>query len=113
MRFSAKLKIFFRCIFYNLRNKIIPDIDHIARHLSPLHVDDDVVLQTGFKFKRDNGTGKLKEKELSVNWLEFINKNSSIIENVGKVREGFLKKGYTLKQNGRFAVLNIKKCMTK
>lgn len=79
----------------------------MARHLRPSDVDANTVLASGFKYKR-HPNGELKEEELSVNWLEFFNKHSSIKENIQKVRLAFEAKGYELKKNGRFIALNIK-----
>lgn len=103
----ATLKNYTLFVYYNLRKKNISDTDHVARYLRPSDIDNDVVLATGFEYKKNKDNGELKEKELSVNWLEFFHKGASIDENVRNVREAFQNKGYTLKRNGRFAVLNV------
>lgn len=72
-----------------------------------MDLDNNSVLATGFQYKKHRN-GELKEKELSVNWLEFFSRNSTIQENVNKVCHAFKKKGYGVKANGRFTVLNKK-----
>lgn len=93
--------------YYKLCKRNIPEKDHVARYIKPMCYDGKV-LCTGFQYKKDPKDGELKEKDLSVNWLEFFNNNASIQDNVENVREAFRNKNYTLKKNGRFAVLNIK-----
>lgn len=96
-----------RAYLYRAIKKDIPETDHVARYLRPMDIDNESVLATGFQYKKHNN-GELKEKELSVNWLEFFGRNSSINDNVDRVRYAFQKKGYAVKKNGRFAVLNKK-----
>lgn len=93
--------------FYNIRKRSIPETDHVARYLRPMDLDNSSVLATGFQYKKHRN-GELKEKELSVNWLEFFSKDSTIQENVNQVCIAFKKKGYGVKVNGRFTALNNK-----
>lgn len=46
------------------------------------------------------------EDHLSVNWLEYFDK-TELNAAVERVREVFHSKGFTLRPNGRFAVLNV------
>ena len=46
------------------------------------------------------------ENYLSVNWLEYFHV-ADLSTAVGKVRGVFLSKGYQVRRNGRFVVLNI------
>lgn len=88
--------------------KNIPETNHITRYLKPSTIENGTILSAGFQYKKGEDC-KPKEEDLSVNWLEFFNKKSSIQENLGKVREALLEKDYGLRKNGRFAVLNVKK----
>lgn len=108
MTLLAILRNYTIFLYYKLRKKNIPDVDHVVRYLRPGDVDSGTVLAAGFAYKKNKETGKPKEKELSVNWLEFFNKNASIEKNVENVRGAFLEKNYTLAKNGKFAVLNVK-----
>jgi len=93
--------------YYKFRQKTIPGKDYVVRHLPPSAIDSGFALSSGFLYKKDKKTGQFKEKELSVNWLEFLNRGACIKENIIKVRDGFEKRGYTLKINGRFSALNV------
>lgn len=108
MNLFAKLKNHILFKYYKIRKKNIPETNHITRYLKPSVIENDTVLSAGFQYKKGENC-KANEKELSVNWLEFFNKKSSIQENLEKVRKVFSDKSYTLRKNGRFAVLNIKK----
>ena len=46
------------------------------------------------------------EEYLSVNWLEYFSESDST-DAVQRVREVFRDKNYRVRQNGRFAVLNV------
>jgi len=103
---SIKAQVIF--IYYKLLRKNIPETDHVVRYLRPSDVDSGTVIATGFAYKKNNVTGELKEKELSVNWFEFFSKSDSTEDGIENVREVFRKKSYSLKENGRFARLNVK-----
>ncbi len=47
-----------------------------------------------------------KEEHLSVNWLEYFEK-PDLDQAIDCVRQAFLNKGYTIRANGRFAVLRV------
>lgn len=49
---------------------------------------------------------RANEDYLSVNWLEFLDA-SDLEAAVAQVRTVFRKKGYTVKQNGRFTALGV------
>lgn len=103
------LKDYIRFKYHSFRKKTIPDKDHVARYLRPSDIDDSTVISTGFEYKKNKENGALKERELSVNWLEFYSKNGTFDDNVESVREAFRQKGYTPAKNGKFAVLNVKR----
>ena len=56
------------------------------------------------KLASDGGTIS-QEQYLSVNWLEFFATDRDTA--IGYVREAFLAKGYRLRSNGRFLVINV------
>lgn len=78
---------------------LIPNDDQIARYCKPSCVEDGVPLVTAFLPRND-------ESYLSVNWLEYFRATNPSAA-VDRVRDVFCKKGYGLRPNGRFAVLNV------
>ena len=86
-----------------MRGEVIPDSDHVSRYCKPStvgHLCEPIA--TAF-FPRKN------EANLSVNWLEFLDAQS-LTNAIGQVRTGFLARGYGLRPNGRFVVLNVGRC---
>jgi len=77
----------------------IPDGDHVSRYCKPSAVGKNG-LPTSAAFQRREG-----EEWLSVNWLEFF-REPDLEAAVERVREAFRSKGYALRPNGRFAVIN-------
>ena len=77
----------------------VPDTDHVSRYCRPGLVDDGKILPEAFRFRRGEG-------QLSVNWLEHLGA-PDLESAVGVVRETFRLKGYVVKRNGVFAVLNV------
>ena len=76
--------------------------DHVARYCKPSSVQDDLPTVTAFEIKEAGG-------HLSVNWLEYFAEaeSQSPCELIPYVRDAFLKKGFTLRPSGRFAVLSV------
>ncbi len=56
-------------------------------------------MATAFSLRRD-------EAYLSVNWLEYLDEQDQYAA-IGRVRETFEQKGFTVRPNGRFAVINV------
>jgi hypothetical protein len=79
----------------------LSDNDHVSRYCSPLTIGKDGLPKVGAFQPRAN------EDYLSVNWLEYFG-SLSTTDAVRRIQEMFVSKGYTLKENGRFAVLNVK-----
>lgn len=77
----------------------IPDTDCVSRYCKPSAVEDGVILPSAFQF-RDG------EDYISVNWLEYL-KAPSLESAVNMVRETFRRKGFSIRRQGRFAVLNV------
>lgn len=69
----------------------------MARYCSPMLIDDGLPLPEAFNIKDDC---------LSVNWVEYF-KKLDILYAIDKIRDVFIAKKYTIKPNGRFAVLNV------
>ena len=78
---------------------ILPDADHVSRYCKPSAVDrQGRPMAAAFLPRRD-------EEFLSVNWLEYCGL-PDLEAAVGHVRTQFQGRGYGLRRNGRFAVLN-------
>lgn len=79
----------------------LPDEHHVARYCKPSTVDPLDRLPTVAAFQ-------LRESDdhLSVNWLEFFGLDDHNAA-MAQLRAAFDTKGYTLRPNGRFAVLNV------
>ena len=78
----------------------LPDDDHASRYCKPTAVDDDGLPMTG-AFVPRNG-----EDYLSANWLEYFTE-PDLSRAVQRVRAAFRNKGYALRPQGCFAVLNV------
>ena len=78
----------------------IPESDNVSRYCSPLRVDDrGMPLPQAFQLRRGEGS-------LSVNWLEYFTTGDLSIA-IDMVRAAFHDRGFSLRPNGRFAVLNV------
>lgn len=89
------------------KTKTLVDDHHIARYLKFKAIDSGVINLSGFQLRRDRDE-KLKEEELSVNWLEFYSTKATPAENIAQVQSLFLNKGnFTPKSSARFVSLNI------
>lgn len=73
---------------------------HVTRYCKPMSVDDNgLPMASAFKLR-------YKEEYLSVNWLEFF-ETSDLPQRIDFVRKAFRDKNYTIKPNGRLAVLRV------
>ena len=88
-------------------NEPLPDRDHIARYCKPSAVDErGHPMASAFWIRAG-------EHDLSVNWLEYFGVRGgrgAIAEReaaVSRVRETLRSKGFRLRHNGRFALLNV------
>ncbi len=82
-----------------MNGKPLPDDDHVIRYCKPTAVEDDLPSVSAFKIRAN-------EDHLSVNWLEYF----GVLDRptaVQRIREAFHAKGFQLRKNGRFAVLNV------
>lgn len=84
-------------------NNSLSDSDHFARYCKPSTVDNGFPTGNSFKIRPK------KDDSLSVNWLEYF-KQEDVCKNLEEVREIFKIKNFTLRKNGRFAVLNVGYC---
>lgn len=93
-----------------MEGDLLPDDDHVSRYCKPSCFDETASEPTTGAFQRQIRESDLgvvaKEEYLSVNWLEFFGTadRETAIE---YVREAFLAKGYRVRRNGRFLVLNV------
>lgn len=83
------------------RGDRIPPSDHVVRLCKFTHLDEETGLPTGNAFYP-----KSDEEHLSVNWLEYFQLDDEA-EAVGKIRECFINKDYSLGGQAKFSVLNI------
>ena len=79
---------------------IVPDADHVSGYCKPSAVDRQGRPMAAAFLPRSD------EEFLSVNWLEY-NSLPDLEAAVGHVRAQFGGRGYGLRRNGRFAVLNV------
>lgn len=78
----------------------LPKDDHISRYCKPsVMADNGLPMASAFGLRQG-------EEYLSVNWLEYFHL-TDLSPAVEKVREAFRSKGYQVRPNGRFVVLNI------
>ena len=80
-------------------NTPLPDEDHVSRYCNPSAVEGGLPMASAFIPRRG-------EEYLSVNWLEYFGE-SNLTAAVERVREVFRVKRYRVRQNGRFAMLNV------
>ena len=78
----------------------VPDNDHVARYCKPSAVDEQG-MPTAAAFQRRD-----EESHLSVNWLEHGG-TRDLAEAMRLTRDSFIGRGYRLRPNGRFAILNV------
>ena len=79
----------------------IPDRGRIARYCPPAKVNKGRPTLAAFLLKREKD-----EEYLSANWLR-AERRLGIEASLDLVRKTFKDKGYVLRENGRFVVLNI------
>ena len=78
----------------------LPDDDHVARYCKPSSVDEHgMPMASAFQLR-------FGEQHLSVNWLEYGGTRDVEVA-MRRVRSGFLSRGFRLRRNGRFAVLDV------
>ena len=78
----------------------LPDDDHVARYCKPSSVDGQgMPMASAFQLRSG-------EQHLSVNWLERGG-TRDVHAAMTQVRSGFVSRGYRVRGNGRFAVLNV------
>ena len=84
-----------------MNNRPLPDNDHISRYCASHRTwaQNGMLLPAAFLPRKG-------ERYLSVNWLEYFDK-ADLGDAIEEVREVFRRKGYKVKSNGRFAVLEI------
>ena len=78
---------------------LLSDDDHVSRYCSPRAVRNGRVLPDAFQLRAG-------EEYLSVNWLESFGRLSRR-DAVNRVRTRMTANGFTLRDNGRFAVLRV------
>lgn len=83
-----------------MNNRPLPDNNHISRYCKPSHIGQNGMLLPAAFLPRKG------ERYLSVNWLEYFDK-ADLGDAIEEVREVFRRKGYKVKSNGRFAVLEV------
>ena len=82
------------------RGDSLPPEHHVAHYCGPITMGQDgLPAVPAFKMKQGHD-------HLSVNWLEYFG-SDDIAQGIAHVRQAFVQKGYGLKRNGRFAVLNV------
>ena len=88
-----------------MRRVPLPDEHHFSRYCKPTAVGRDG-LPTAAAFEIRPG-----EEYLSVNWLEYFDTPDPGAA-VGRIRAAFRHKGYRVRPNGRFAVVNVGAALT-
>ena len=83
-----------------MTGEILPDSGHVSRYCKPSAVDRQGKPMAAAFLPRSD------EEFLSVNWLEYCSL-PHLEGAVGHVRTQFQRRGYGLRRNGRFAVLNV------
>ncbi len=78
----------------------LKDSDHMSRYCSPRTIESDGN-PSPMAFEP-----RTSDNYLSANWLEYF-KESNFVDAIVKIREIFHSKGFIIKQNGRFAILNV------
>ena len=82
-----------------MSNDNIPDTDHVVRYCSPRHVQNGNITESAFELRG-------KDNHLSANWLEYFNSGKRFLQQLECVRKT-IKETITLRQNGRFAKINV------
>ena len=83
-----------------MMDQSLPNDDHISRYCKPSAIaENGLPMASAFGLRQG-------ENYLSVNWLEYFHL-TGLSAAVKKVREAFRNKGYQVRPNGRFVVLNI------
>lgn len=88
-----------------MKDKIIPDSDHVARLCKPTTVEDGEILTSAFLLRPD-------EESLSVNWLEYF-KLASIEREVAEIQIAYNKKFKRVSPNAKIAVMNVGQARNK
>lgn len=91
-------------------NEPLPDRDHLSRYCKPSTVGErGQPMASAFAIRPGEGY-------LSVNWLEHfgvpISESGGTEAALNRVRETLRSKGFRLRSNGRFALLNVGKVKT-
>jgi hypothetical protein len=81
-----------------VKNKIIPDSNHVARYCKPTTVENNEILATAFLMRPIDGS-------LSVNWLEYL-KLSTREKEISKIQDVYNKK-LKVSPMSRIAVVNV------
>lgn len=82
-----------------MKDKIIPDSDHVARLCNPKTIEDGEIQASAFKLRPE-------EESLSVNWLEFF-KLSNREKEITKIQGVYKRKLNRVSSNARIAVVNV------
>lgn len=82
-----------------VKERTIPDSNHVLRYCRPSHLKVGKVKASAFELRAS-------DEFLSVNWMEFFEKNASTDAQVAEIRNVMDEK-FTLSSNGRFARLNV------
>lgn len=77
----------------------IDEEHHISRYCKPSSISNGLPLASAFALKE-------QDEHLSVNWLEYF-REPDLTQAIDCVRRAFLDKDYTIRPNGRFAVLRV------
>lgn len=87
-------------------NEPLPDRDHVSRYCKPSTVGErGQPMAAAFAIRPGEGY-------LSVNWLEHFGEPGGTEAALNRVRETLRSKGFRLRSNGRFALLNVGKVKT-
>ncbi|MCI0659894.1 MAG: hypothetical protein L0220_02355, partial [Acidobacteria bacterium] len=83
----------------------VPDSDHISRYCGGSHVKSDgrTISGTAFRLRKER-----KEEYLSVNWLEFLDKENRP-EEIQEIQKILAAKFKTVGSKAKIAVLNVGK----
>lgn len=76
----------------------IPDSDHVLRYCKPSNIVDGKISPGAFGIRPG-------EQSLSVNWMEFFGKETSIVRQIEKIQKA-MRANLALKRGGRFAKIN-------
>lgn len=73
--------------------------NHVSRYCSPKRVENGVPLASAFEMSPGHD-------HLSINWLEYFEVDN-MESSIDAVRQAFVNKQFKLKEDGKFAVLNV------